>query len=89
MNFYSRQTRLMKTLATTLPGTIAGNLLKDTQIGYRGPSINFFSLLKASISLLCAFSALVGWSIGLALTSYEIKVTLLCNMQLLGKDGDW
>lgn len=80
----------MKTLATTPPGTIAGNLLKDMQIGYGGPSINLFSFIKAaSISLLCAFCALVGWSLGLALTSYEIKVILLCNMQLLGKNGEW
>jgi hypothetical protein len=53
------------------------------------PSTCLVSLKAASISLLCAFSALVGWSLGLALTSYEIKVTLLCNMQLLGKNGEW
>ena len=88
MNFYSRQTRSMKISATTLPGTIAGNLLKDRQIDYGGPSINFFSFIKSSqYPLFCAFSALVGWSFGLALTYYEMKVTLLCNMPLLGKSS--
>lgn len=59
MNFYSQQTRSMKTLATTPPGTIAGNFLKDMQIGYGGPSINLFSYIKSSqylpaVCFLCA-----------------------------------